>query len=171
MSYCVATSIVLTKNEIIIHGGDNNVVPRDSYTAKVPRTQENMRKFIKEDLLGGCVKPLPSANDYFWWWLMQRPWWERYSYSTITDHECDRLAEYVIEEYEKRKKRNRPNYALHFVDDIGNHLNYVKRVKGAYYMCDKPQPMSFYHAVYLNHKDGAWLSQNSSILGVQRLSE
>ena len=52
MSYCVATSIVLTKNEIIIHGGDNNVVPRDSYTAKVPRTPENLRKFIKEDLLG-----------------------------------------------------------------------------------------------------------------------
>ena len=169
MSYCVATSIVLTKNEIIIHGGDNNVVPRDSYTVKVPRTPENMRKFIKEDLLGGCVKPLPSANDYFWWWLMRRAWWERYSYSTITDHECDRLAEYVIEEYEKRKKRNRPDWTLHFVDDIGKHVNYVKRVKGAYYVCKAPQRMSLYHALYLKHKDGAWLSQGGIILQLERL--
>lgn len=67
MSHFVATSIVLTKNEIILKGGDNNVVPRNYHEVRIPRTVDEMRTFIKQDLLGGCVRAVPSANDYFWW--------------------------------------------------------------------------------------------------------
>lgn len=164
MSYCVATSIVLTKNEIIIHGGDNNVVPRDSYTVKVPRTPENMRKFIKEDLLGGCVRAVPSANDYFWWWLMRRAWWQNYQYDTVTDYELDRIAEYIQEEWDARRRRQ--NATIQIVDDLGKHVHYIKKVRGAYYMCSKPHRMSMYHAVYLKHKDGSWLSNQGHLLAV-----
>lgn len=164
MSHFVARSIVLTKNEIILKGGDNNVVPRDHHEVRIPRTVEEMRTFVKQDLLGGCVKPVPSANDYFWWWLMRRAWWGRYSYSTVTDHELDRLAEFIQEEWDRRHTKQ--NCTIQIVDDLGKHVNYVKKIRGVYYVCRKPQRMSMYHAVYLKHKDGAWLSNHGHLMAV-----
>lgn len=152
MSHFVATSIVLKKNEITMKGDDNNVVPRKRYTVRIPRTTEEMRTFVKQDILGGCVKPIASANDYFWWWLMRRPTWQRYNYATVTDHELDRLAEYIQEEWDKRKKRRKS--ALMICDIHGRVINYVKRVNGEYYLTDKPVMMSMYRACYLCNKDG-----------------
>ena len=149
MSHFVATSIVLTKNEIILKGGDNNVVPRNHHEVRIPRTVEEMRTFIKQDLLGGCVRSVPSANDYFWWWLMRRPMWERYQYETITIHELDSLMEEILMEWGLRRERQ--HYAIMLFDLNGNRRGYLKPKRGLVIGSNEPVYMSMYKAVYIKH--------------------
>lgn len=149
MSHCIATSIVIKDDKIIIKGGDNNVVPRHSYTVEVKRTPEDMRIFVKQDLMGGCIKPTPSANDYFWWWMMRRPMWERYQYETITIHELDRLMEEILMEWGLR--RDRQHYAIMLFDLNGNRRGYLKPKRGLVIGSSEPVYMSMYKAVYIKH--------------------
>ena len=148
MSHLVATSIVLTKNEIIVKGGSNNVVPREKSTIRVQRTPENMRIFVR-DLLGGCIKANVSANDYFWWWLMRRGFWSYFDWSKSTDADWDRCARLVSEEYDRRKKHKQ--YTVHEVNAEGRHTGFFVKRGTTHYLLQTPQRMSFYQAVYEYH--------------------
>lgn len=167
MSHFVASSIVITKLHIIYKGGDNNVVPRPHHECAEPRTPGNMRQFVRE-LLGGCIKPITSANDYFWWWLMRRGFWYNHDYNE-DDHALDRLVESVMEEYDKRRSRN--NCALYLVDANGKFISFVENRKGVYYMTKKPQRMTLYHACYLHHKDSSRMSNDTKKLSFSDIKD
>lgn len=152
MSHLIATSIVITKDEIILKGGSNNVFPREHHEIHEPRTPENLRIFVR-DLLGGCIKPRTSANDYFWWWLMRRGFWSHHTYDE-DNHALDRLVEEVMDEYDKRRSRN--GYTIYFADDEGKFVTYVEEKKGLFYLTKKPQRMPLYHASFLRHKNERW---------------
>jgi len=71
MSTFIAKSISIKRDSITIIGGDSNVFPREKYTINIPRTDKDERLFVRE-LVGGCIKPEPSAGNYFWWWAIKQ---------------------------------------------------------------------------------------------------
>ena len=101
MSYFIAESIELRKNEIVLRGGDNNVVPRDTHTLRIERTPENDREFVKE-IIGGCIQTRPSADKYFWRWIRKRLT-ARWSWES-TERELDAAFAMLEEEYSIRKQ-------------------------------------------------------------------
>jgi len=113
MSYCIAKSIVLKQNEIIVKGGDNNVVPRDSYIVRIERTPGNEREFVKE-ILGGCIQTIPSCDKYFWWWI-RRQLAARWSWDS-TERELDAAFQMLLDEYGIRKKA--PQAIVAFTDGM-----------------------------------------------------
>lgn len=146
MSYFIASSIVLTKNEIILTGGDNNVVPRNVHHLSFPNTVQHWREFIKQDLLGGCIRPIASANDYFWWWIMRSPIWNGLTYDNITDEQCDNVAAMIQDEWKKRRYNKRYSLAINGSD------KYLLYKHGMYYSACQPPLMSLYKAKYLEQK-------------------
>lgn len=142
MSYFIASSIVLAKNEIRLTGGDNNVVPRNTHHLSFPKTPQEWRLFVKQDMLGGCIRPQSSANDYFWWWILQLPCWKGLEYNKITDEQCDTMAMMIQCEWDMRPRRK--GYAIQFA--AGSYLKYNK---GCFYTSKVPVNMSLYKATYV----------------------
>lgn len=142
MSYFIASSIVLGKNEIRLTGGDNNVVPRNIHHLSFQNTPQEWRLFVKQDLLGGRIRPTSSANDYFWWWLMQRPMWEGVKYDTVTDAQCDAIALRIQTEWKYRSSRQK--YYIQF--SAGSYLTYKR---GSFFTSKTPVYMSLYRATYV----------------------
>ena len=117
MSYCIAKSIVLKQNEIIVKGGDNNVVPRDEYTIRIPRTPGDERTFVRE-LIGGSIHPTSSCGNYFWKWIAGKLC-ARYNYDS-TERELDAAFAMLEDEYNIRKKA--PSAIIAFTDCPNTYL-------------------------------------------------
>lgn len=156
MSHCIATSIVIKDDKIIIKGGDNNVVPRDSYTVEVKRTPEEIRIFVKQDLIGGCIQPQPSANGYFWWYVKSQVnlWCNNHKkdYEDITDKDCDELWQMITELYAERKKQGK---AVVKLCSYGEQVYIRKMMRGGCYPTNDPlkaMQMPMYQALYVSSR-------------------
>lgn len=156
MSHCIATSIVLNKNEIIVKGGSNNVVPREHYTINIPLTKEDIRTFVKQDLIGGCIQPVPSANGYFWWYInRQLNLWcrdHKKDYDNITDEDCDELWEMITKLHSERKKQGK---AVVKLCSYGEQVYIRKMMRGGCYPTNDPlkaMQMPMYQAIYVSSR-------------------
>ena len=153
MSHCIATSIVLDKNEIVVKGGSNNVVPREHYTIRIPLTQEDIRTFVKQDLIGGCIQPVPSANGYFWWYIKsQLDLWRRdhqKDYDNITAEDCDDLWAMITKLHAGRRKVSKAVVKLY---GYGESTYIRKMIRGGCYPTNDPlkaMQMPMYQALYV----------------------
>ena len=156
MSHCIATSIVLKKNEIIVKGGSNNVVPREHYTVRIPLTTEEVRKFVKQDIVGGCIQPQTSANGYFWWYVKRQVnlWCidHKKDYYNITDEDCDELWEMITKLYAGRKKQGK--YVVELFG-YGEQVYIRKMMRGGCYTTNDPlkaMQMPMYQALYVSSR-------------------
>ena len=68
MSYEIAKSITLTKDKIVIVHTSNNVFPHHYYKTVWDATRENFKLLLK-DLDSNGIQPIPSANNYKWWFI------------------------------------------------------------------------------------------------------
>ncbi|MBQ7211105.1 MAG: hypothetical protein IJS19_00320 [Muribaculaceae bacterium] len=65
MSYLIAKSISITDQRISAIVRSNNVYPSIYSTATMSVDRDHLR-FLMEDIDGGSIQPIPSANRYKW---------------------------------------------------------------------------------------------------------
>lgn len=68
MGYEIAKSITVTRGKIIIVHASNNVFPHYYQKTEWDATRENFKLLLK-DLDSNSVQPIPSANNYKWWFI------------------------------------------------------------------------------------------------------